>query len=128
MEIRHLWQLRLGLGAVALIAAAVLVIRRSPPEPLYQGVALSEWLDGTMHKKVSPRKIFEVMESVGPEASPWLLQLVERRERFLERRYLWFYGLARSAGRWLLNRDYLASVGPSTMRPDCFHDSRLEQS
>jgi len=63
------WFLMLCVVAVILLVAATRDSRR-PPEPVYKGVGLSKWLGGGVS---SPRSMLEVINSVGPEALPWLV-------------------------------------------------------
>ena len=70
-------------GALLLGVAAstlYLVSGRGPHEPVYEGVGLSAWLDGTtVHGGglAQTKKMSEVLNSVGPEALPWLTHTFE---------------------------------------------------
>jgi len=64
------------------IVLTVAVVSHGPPEPVYAGRGLSHWLGGNVS---SPAKRAFVIESVGPEALPWLvnaLPALELRYRF----------------------------------------------
>src|SRR5437867_4601560 len=91
-QARRRWSACIGLAAVTLITVIVVGITTGPREPEYQGVGLSLWLDGTMVRKgTSAMEMREVLDSVGPEAVPWLIQLLKRREGILEKEYLRLY-------------------------------------
>lgn len=100
-QTRRRWSACIGLAAITLITVIVVCIGTGPCEPEYRGAGLSQWLDGTMARKgVSGREMREVLDSVGPEAVPWLIQLLERRESIFDKGYLRLYHKW-SAPRWL---------------------------
>jgi len=81
------WLLVFCVVAIIVLAVATGVSRR-PPEPVYSGVGLSQWLGegvSNVHRMV------EVINSVGPEALPWLvsalpgLEFEQRYETWLQR-------------------------------------------
>ncbi|HYG35476.1 MAG TPA: hypothetical protein VEC99_11860, partial [Clostridia bacterium] len=49
-----------------------------PAEPVYGGHGLSAWLDGRMVMPHQPSEMGAVINSVGPEALPWLVPAWER--------------------------------------------------
>src|SRR4051812_13178205 len=69
-------------GTLLFLAALTIYVAsgRGPREPVYKGVGLCAWLDGS---KVSRGDSFryqimsEVFDSVGPEALPWLTHALE---------------------------------------------------
>lgn len=75
-------------GCVILVLALVCCLRSffsaGPSEPVYRGLRLSSWLDGSAVIRTSPgmslasgRAMADVIQSVGPEALPWLVSEVE---------------------------------------------------
>ncbi len=93
----------IAVSLLGIITTVVVLVFRGTPEPKYQGVGLSKWLDGTMAKP-EPKRMREVMRSVGPEALPWLFQAAEGEPQFryvLYRKYAQLYRSS-SIVRWLL--------------------------
>jgi len=92
-----------SIGAVLILATAALVVSRfSNPEPVYEGVPLTEWLDGTMRTTgVPPSKVASVIDSIGPEAIPHLLAIVEGRVLLSQRIYSRLYGFLQPATKYL---------------------------
>jgi len=101
MKVTRRCATRIGLGAVALIAVIVVAVSAGPREPMYRGEGLLKWLDGTMVKKGIPKvEMIDLLESVGPEAIPWLIELLEKRDTPLDRRYLRLYRKLGASRRW----------------------------
>jgi hypothetical protein len=72
----------LGAALLLIAAASALYVEfgRGPPEPVYEGVRLSAWLDGsTTHGAPAAELIHRanVLYAVGPEALPWLVHAFE---------------------------------------------------
>lgn len=82
--------------ALALVCSFRWFSHRGPIEPVYQGLRLSRWLDGSTMVRMSavptsPSRLAaaiaaskaraQVVQSVGPEALPWLLTEVEQAGR-----------------------------------------------
>src|SRR6266404_2319679 len=70
--------------------------RSTVPEPEYQGIGLSVWVDGTMVKRTNAIEMARVLHTVGPEALPWLVEAAERRGSFKNSLYLRYVKLYRN--------------------------------
>jgi hypothetical protein len=71
-------------GAVLVVVAGVISLatdRSMPPEPVYKGRPLSQWLDRrAFDKGASFEDWLDVDESIGTEALPWLVATLEHDE------------------------------------------------
>jgi hypothetical protein len=93
------------LAGLTVAVSALLFFSQGVPEPKYQGVPLSAWLDGTMAKR-NLTKMFLVINSVGPEALPWLVQAAEGEPGFkyvLHQKYSHLYKSSSLVRRLLPN-------------------------
>jgi len=77
-------------GAVILSAVIVLgaMLLSGAREPKYEGIGLSRWADGTMARQRGPMPMLKVLQSVGPEALPWLVEEAGRQGTLRHRLYL----------------------------------------
>jgi hypothetical protein len=124
-------------GTLLFLAALTIYVAsgRGPREPVYKGVGLSVWLDGSKVPRgdlVRLKIRSEVLHSVGPEALPWLIHAFEikNRNKWLSKShqgYLRFYYTSPKARsflpappipRWETGRQsillILARVAPGT--------------
>ena len=79
-----------GVSCVIVVAAFVpclYALFNGPSEPGYQGLGLQTWLDGSTVSQTSPgrfasaKAMCNVIQSVGPEALPWLVSELEQSGR-----------------------------------------------
>lgn len=102
--------------AVAVILLGILILlvpELTTPEPAYQGIKLSSWMDGSFFKAGKLRKDQQqVFQRLGPDSIPWLLKTAALPELPGERRYSRWYSGSKLAHDWLpvpwsYRRDFL---------------------
>jgi hypothetical protein len=76
-----------GAGVLAVLVAGALIVRFAtyrpmPPEPIYKGRHVSEWVDGTaLAQGATTDEVNRALNSMDSNAVPWLIWLLEKNSR-----------------------------------------------